>query len=395
VTGWHEGDPVGRRQFLDVPTLGLESGQVLPDVRIAYETWGSLDPDGGNAVLICHALTGDSHVAGPAGPGHPTPGWWDALVGPGKVVDTRTWYVVTANVLGGCQGSTGPSSAGPDGRAWGSRFPRTTIRDQVSTEQVLSDALGVHRWAAVLGGSMGGMRVLEWAAMAPERVRGVLVLAAPAASSAEQIAWCATQRAAIRSDPSWRGGDYHDAPDGARPDAGLGIARRIAHVTYRSETELASRFGRTPQGREDPARGGRYAVESYLDHQATKLIGRFDAGSYVALTEAMEGHDLGRLRSGPREALAGARASGIVPVVVAIDSDRLYPSAQQAEVAALLDTDLSIVHSEHGHDGFLLEAEQVGGHIARLLAAVRPPAQPGPVGTAPHGPGCRRMATSC
>lgn len=372
VSGWREGDPVGRRQFLHLEALGLESGRVLPEVRIAYETWGSLDPDGGNAVLVCHALTGDSHVSGPAGPGHLTPGWWDALVGPGKVVDTRTWYVVTANVLGGCQGSTGPSSLAPDGRAWGSRFPRTTIRDQVTTELALSDALGVHRWAAILGGSMGGMRALEWAAMAPERVRGLLVLAAPAASSAEQIAWCVTQLAAIRSDPSWRGGDYHDAPDGARPDAGLGIARRIAHVTYRSEAELAGRFGRAPQEREDPARGGRYAVESYLDHQAAKLVRRFDAGSYVTLTEAMESHDVGRRRGGAREALAGARAAGIVPVVVAIDSDRLYPPAQQAEVAALLDTELSVMHSDHGHDGFLLEAEQVGGLIARLLAVLMP-----------------------
>jgi homoserine O-acetyltransferase/O-succinyltransferase len=337
---------------------------------VAYETWGHPDATVGNAVMICHALTGDSHVAGPAGPDQPTPGWWDALVGPGKAVDTDRWYVVCANVLGGCRGTTGPSSIAPDGRAWGSRFPRITVRDQVAVERALADALGIRRWAAVLGGSMGGMRALEWAAHSPSRVAGLFVLAAPAAASAEQIGWAATQVDAIKADPAWRDGDYYDAPDGARPDVGLGIARRIAHLTYRSEPELAERFGRAAQPGEDPLAGGRYAVESYLDHQADKLIRRFDAGSYVVLTEAMNSHDIGRGRGDARAALAAARDGDLLPSVVAIDSDRLYPPAQQAELAELLGTDLQVVHSLRGHDGFLIESEQVGRLLSRLLASV-------------------------
>jgi homoserine O-acetyltransferase len=323
-----------------------------------------------NAVLVCHALTGDSHVAGPAGPDHPSPGWWDALVGPGKPIDTDRFYVVCPNVLGGCRGTTGPSSTAPDGRAWGSRFPKITVRDQVAAERAVADALGVNQWAAILGGSMGGMRALEWAAETPARVRGLFVLAASAAASAEQIGWAATQLAAIRADPAWLGGDYYDAADGTRPDTRHGIARRIAHLTYRSEPELAERFGRLAQPGEDPLGDGRYAVESYLDHQADKLIRRFDAGSYVVLTEAMNSHDLGRGRGDAKAALVAARTAGLVASVVAIDSDRLYPPAQQAELAELLDTELAYVHSLRGHDGFLIESDQVGALIAGLLAAV-------------------------
>ena len=221
---------------------------------------------------MLHALTGDSHVAGPAGEGHPTPGWWDAVVGPGRALDPARWFVVAPNVVGGCQGSTGPASIAPDGRPWGSRFPLVTIRDSVRAETVLADALGVARWACVVGGSMGGMRALEWAATEPDRVERLFLLASPAATSAEQIAWCSPQLAAIRGDPNWRGGDYHDAPPGRGPHVGLGIARRMAHLSYRSPYELAERFGRAPQQGEDPAKGGRYAVESYLDHHAAKLV---------------------------------------------------------------------------------------------------------------------------
>jgi homoserine O-acetyltransferase/O-succinyltransferase len=364
-SGWREGDPAGRRQFVDLPhPLALEAGGVLPGVRLAYETWGTLSPDRDNAILICHALTGDSHVAGPAGPGHPTPGWWDAAVGPGKALDTDRWFVVVPNVLGGCQGSTGPSSAAPDGAPWGSRFPFVTVRDQVAAEVALADALGIGRWAAVLGGSMGGMRALEWAVSEPHRVDALLVLAAPAAASAEQIAWSSPQLHAIRSDPSWHGGDY--LRTGSAPAAGLGIARMIAHVTYRSEAELAARFGRAAQPGEDPWRGGRYAVESYLDHHADKLVRRFDAGSYVTLVEAMNSHDIGRGRGGVAAALARVTARC---VVAGVDSDRLYPLAQQAELAAGLAVPLRTVTSPYGHDGFLVEAEQVGALVREALGA--------------------------
>lgn len=357
--------------------LRLESGGTLPGVRMAYETWGRRAVDGSNAVLVLHALTGDSHVAGHAGAGHPSAGWWDALIGPGKALDTDRWFVVAPNVLGGCQGSTGPSSRRPDRKddvRWGGDFPRVTVRDQVAAEAELADTLGVGRWAAVVGGSMGGMRALEWAVGRPERTGSLLVLAAPAAASAEQIAWGSLQISAVRSDPGWRGGHYHGVAPGSGPHRGLGLARRIAHVTYRSEPELASRFGRQAQPGEHPAQGGRYQVESYLDHHAAKLVHRFDAGSYVTLTEAMNGHDIGRHRGGIAQALHRAR----MPALVAgIDSDRLYPLHQQAELADLLPgaNRLRVLQSPYGHDGFLIETAQVGSLVKELLSGFtdRPP----------------------
>ncbi len=346
--------------------LPLEAGGELPGVRIAYETWGELNADASNAVLVLHALTGDSHVTGAAEPGHPTAGWWDALIGPGRALDPRDWFIVAPNVVGGCQGSTGPSSAAPDGRPWGSRFPLVTARDTVSAEVVLADELGVASWACVVGGSMGGMRALEWAATQPERVRRLFLLASPAATSADQIGWAAPQIAAIRSDPGWRGGDYHDAPPGQGPHAGLGIARRMAHLSYRSAFELAERFGRQPQTGEDPWTGGRYAVESYLDHHAAKLVRRFDAGSYVRLTEMMNAHDVGRGRGGVAAGLALVQAE---TMVAGISSDRLYPLEQQAELAAHIPLagELRVIDSPYGHDGFLIEAPTVGGLLGALL----------------------------
>jgi len=361
---WREGDPVGRRQFADLGAVELERGAVLPDVRIAYETWGQLNAAKDNAILVEHALTGDSHVEGPAGPGHATPGWWEGLVGPGRPLDTDRYFVVAANVLGGCQGSTGPSSTAPDGGAWGSRFPFVTVRDQVQTEALLADTLGIQRWHLVLGGSMGGMRALEWAVSHPDRVRGAVVLASTAYATAEQIAWCQAQLLAIRADAAFHGGDYYEAPDG--PEVGLGIARRIAHVTYRSELELHERFGRAPQGTEEPLGGrGRYAVESYLDHHAGKLSGRFDANSYLVLTEAMNSHDVGRGRNGVQAALE--RVTGRL-VVVAVDSDRLYPPRLSREIVqAVPGSRLHTVRSDYGHDGFLIETEQVGRVIRDAL----------------------------
>ncbi|GAB3446294.1 homoserine O-acetyltransferase [Phycicoccus ginsengisoli] len=361
---WREGDHPGDRRFVRLGAVELERGGVVPDVTLAYETWGRLNAAGDNAVLVEHALTGDSHVVGPAGPGHPTPGWWDGLIGPGRPIDTDHWFVVAANVLGGCQGSTGPASEAPDGRPWGSRFPFVTIRDQVRTEALLADELGIATWRLVLGGSMGGMRVLEWAVTHPDRVAAAAVLASTAYATAEQIGWCQPQLLAIRSDPAFHGGDYYDREAG--PDTGLGIARRIAHVTYRSELELHERFGRVPQGEEDPLGGrGRYAVESYLDHHAGKLAGRFDANSYLVLTEAMSSHDVGRGRGGVQAALAAVTAD---LTVVAVDSDRLYPPRLSREVAeAVPGARLATVRSDYGHDGFLIEVDQVGGIIEGIL----------------------------
>ncbi|WP_026424992.1 homoserine O-acetyltransferase MetX [Actinokineospora inagensis] len=349
---WREGDPPGRRQW--VPLAGP-----VPGARIAYETWGTLDADRSNAVLVEHALTGDSHAAGPAAEGHPTPGWWDGVIGPGRAVDTNRYFVVCPNVLGGCQGTTGPASKDPDGRAWGSRFPAVGIREQVSAEVALADALGIDRWAAVLGGSMGGMRALEWAVATPDRVATLLLLACPASASAEQIAWAAPQLHAIRADPRWQGGDYHDTTEG--PWDGLGIARRIAQVTYRTEPELATRFGRASQP------DGRYTIESYLDYHAGKLARRFDAASYLLLTEAMNGHDIGAGRGGVEPALARVTAR---TVVAGVDSDRLYPLSQQQVLAEGISTTeggLRVITSPSGHDGFLTETTQLSALLKELL----------------------------
>jgi homoserine O-acetyltransferase/O-succinyltransferase len=355
--GWVEGDPAGDRRFLDLPgPFRPERGGVLPGMRVAYETWGTLDGDGGNAVLVEHALTGDSHVVGPPGPGHPTGGWWDGLIGPGRALDTDRFFVVCANVLGGCQGTTGPSSRAPDDGPWGSRFPEVTVGDQVRVEASLADALGIDRWACVVGGSMGGMRALEWAVALPDRVETLFFLASGAVATADQIGTQTTQQTAIRSDPRWRGGDY---PLDDPPVAGLGIARRIAHLTYRSAFELGQRFGTEVQD------DGRFAVASYLDHHADKLARRFDAGSYVALTETMNSWDVGRGRGGVDAALARVTARALV---AGVDSDRLYPLEQQRQVADALGVPLQVISSPYGHDGFLIEVDAVGELLRGLLA---------------------------
>ncbi|HEY3437414.1 MAG TPA: homoserine O-acetyltransferase [Actinotalea sp.] len=364
---WREGDPVGDRLFLDIGAVELEAGGSLPQVTIAYETWGTLSPSGDNAVLVLHALTGDSHVTGPAGPGHPTAGWWDTLVGPGRPIDTDRYFVVAPNVLGGCQGTTGPASTAPDGRPWGGRFPYVTVRDQVRAELALTDALGVGTWALVIGASMGGMRVLEWGATAPDRVRAIAPIATTARTTGDQIAWAHAQLAAIRGDSAWRGGDYYDVADGEGPHVGLGVARQIAHTTYRSALELDVRFGRDPQPGEEPlGRTGRFAVQSYLDHHAGKLARRFDANSYLVLTESILSHDVGRDRGGVQAALAGVPARALV---VAVDSDRLYLPSQSEEIAAALpgSTGVALVRSDFGHDGFLIEEDQVGSLVRDFL----------------------------
>ncbi|SES41982.1 homoserine O-acetyltransferase MetX [Lentzea albida] len=328
--GWRFGDPNGRRQWF---SHAAPFGE-LPGFQLAYETWGTLNAEASNAVLVLHALTGDSHVAGGVEPGHPTPGWWDSLVGKGKPLDG--FFVVAPNVLGGCQGSTGP---------WQHPgFPAITIRDQVAAEVHLADHLGIERWAAVLGGSMGGMRAVEWAVSEPGRVESLLLLATTAAASAEQIALASAQLHAIRADPV----------------EGLGIARRIAHISYRSEQELQARFGRNLQD------DGRFEVESYLDHHAAKLTRRFDAASYVTLTEAMNSHDVGHQRGGIRAALRKVTARTIV---AGVDSDRLYPLAQQEELAAGIPgaDRLRVIESPYGHDAFLIESEQVGALVTELV----------------------------
>ena len=362
----------GEIGVVDIGSLKLESDKVIDDVCIAVQRWGELSPARDNVVLVLHALTGDSHITGPAGPGHPTPGWWDGIAGPGAPIDTDRWCAVATNVLGGCRGSTGPSSLARDGKPWGSRFPLISVRDQVEADVATLAALGITEVAAVVGGSMGGARALEWIVSHPDRVSSGLLLAVGARATADQIGTQSTQIAAIKADPNWLGGDYHGT--GRTPRTGLQIARRIAHLIYRGEVELDTRFANDAQGEEDPSAGGRYAVQSYLEHQGRKLVSRFDAGSYVLLTEALSSHDVGRGRGGASAALRGCP----VPVVVGgITSDRLYPLRLQEELADLLPgcSGLQVVDSIYGHDGFLVESEAVGELVRQTLelAAVEAP----------------------
>jgi len=361
VTGaWRVGDEPGRRQFatFDHP-LPLEAGGFLAPVTVAYETWGTLAPDASNAVLVLHALTMDSHATGPPEPGHAFPGWWDGVIAPGAALDTDRWFVVCPNVLGGCQGTTGPASDAPDGKPYGSRFPRITIRDQVAVEAALADELGISRWHAVVGGSMGGMRVLEWAVGYPERVARAIVVSVGAYATAEQIGLCNVQIRALKTDPNWRGGDYYDASPGDGPHVGLEVARGIGQISYRSEIELDERFGREPQGVENPLAGGRYAVESYLEHHGELLVRRFDANTYIVLSDAMNHHDVGRGRGGIAAALSQVTAA---TTITGMSSDRLYPLRLQTELADLIPSaaGVQVVDTIHGHDGFLIEADAVG-----------------------------------
>jgi homoserine O-acetyltransferase len=354
----------GEVGIVDIGRLTLENGTVLDDVSIAVQRWGELSPNRDNVVMVLHALTGDSHITGPAGPGHPTPGWWDGVAGPGAPIDTNRWCAIATNVLGGCRGSTGPSSPAPDGKPWGSRFPAITVRDQVDADIAALAALGVTQVAAVVGGSMGGARALEWIVGHPDTVRAALVLAVGARATADQIGTQSSQVSAIKADPDWQGGDYYGSE--REPYVGMEIARRFAHLTYRGEKELDDRFGNDAQEGENPTDGGRYAVQSYLEHQGGKLAARFDPGTYVALTDALSSHDVGRGRGGVRAALGGCT----VPTVVGgITSDRLYPLRLQAELAELLPgcTGLNVVDSDFGHDGFLVETEAVGALIRQTL----------------------------
>ncbi len=378
VTGaWRPGDPSGSRRFhtfaSDHP-FAVESGAVLRDVTVAYETWGTLAPDGSNAILVCHAWTGDSHAAGRAEPGHPTPGWWDAVVGPGKYLDTDRWFVVCPNVLGGCQGSTGPASPHPDdGRPYGSRFPVLTIRDMVRAQRQLMKQLEIERWACVVGGSMGGMQVLEWAIMYPDRVRTIVPIASCMQASAQQIAWGVIGRRAIRLDPRWRGGDYYDAAPGDGPAEGLAIARQVAQVTFRSDNAFTERFGRNLTDRsvvgDTFGLWQEFEVERYLHYHGDKLVHRFDANSYLIIGKAMDLHDVARGRGSLERAMSRITVPNLT---IGIDSDVLYPQYQQRHMSELLSAEgvpneYVEVSSIHGHDAFLIHDDEIGQPIADFL----------------------------
>ncbi len=342
---------------LEIPgPFELESGARLPAVRVAYRSWGELDEHGGNAVLVCHALTGSADVDR----------WWGSLLGPGRALDPERDFVVCSNVLGGCYGTTGPTSLRPDGRPWAAAFPDITVRDIVRVQAALLDALGVKRLRLVIGGSLGGMQVLEWALLFPQRVAAIAPIAIAARHSAWAIALSETQRQAIAADPRWRSGHY---PADDPPAAGLAAARMLAMLSYRSRASLEPRFGR------ERAADGRYAVESWLHHHGRTLVDRFDANTYVALTKAMDTHDVGRNRGGWREALATVRAPALV---VSIDSDVLYPPVEQEELAAALpDSRLVTLRSPHGHDAFLIEGEALGALVKNFRATLAERGAPG------------------
>ncbi|MDN5728150.1 MAG: homoserine O-acetyltransferase MetX [Corynebacterium casei] len=332
---------------IPIGSFTTEAGAEIPHVDIAYQRWGEFR--GSNVLLIEHALTGDSDAAT----------WWGDLVGPGKALDTDKWCVIATNVLGGCSGSTGPSSDF-DGKPYGSRFPAVSIRDQVEAEKRFLDELRISEVHAAIGGSMGGARTLEWTLLYPEMLQAACAIAVSARASAWQIGIQTAQISAIERDPLWQGGDYYD---GEYPAEGLAAARRIAHLTYRGEMEIDERFGTSAQAGENPLGpyrklDQRFAVNSYLDYQGAKLTQRFDAGSYVTLTESLNRHDIGRGRGGLNKALA---SSEVPTMVVGVDTDILYPYHQQEHISRNLGNLLAIakLSSPVGHDAFLVEGRQM------------------------------------
>jgi homoserine O-acetyltransferase len=346
--------------------LSLDSGQVLEGCEIAYETYGTLAADASNAILVCHALTGDQYLASP----HPItgkPGWWERMVGPGLPIDTNRHFVICANVIGSCMGSSGPASPAPDGQPYAMRFPVITIRDMVRALVALLDGLGIDRLHAVVGGSMGGMQALSLAANWPTRAARVLVIASTARHSAQNIAFHEVGRQAIMADPAWAEGDYYASE--AKPDNGLAVARMAAHITYLSEAGLTEKFGRRLQDREAKGFGfdAEFQVESYLRYQGSGFTRRFDANSYLYITRAMDYFDLaeefGAEEHGGKlaNAFAGTQARFCL---VSFDTDWLYPTAESRHIVHALNAagaKVSFVElsAPHGHDSFLLEHDQL------------------------------------
>ena len=337
--------------------LALDGGQQLHGVRVAYETSGTLNADKSNAILVFHALTMDQHMVS----SHPRtgkPGWWSKSVGPGLTVDTNRYFVICANVLGGCMGTTGPASLAEDGRPWAMRFPVITIRDMVRTQIALLDALGIAQCHAVIGGSMGGMQALSFAAHWPERTKAALVIASTARHSAQNIAFHEVGRQAIMADPKWLDGDYYGRGKG--PENGLAVARMAAHITYLSEAGMHEKFGRRLQDRASKTFGfdADFQVESYLRHQGLSFTDRFDANSYLYITRAMDYFDLAEERGGKlAEAFKGATARFCL---VSFDSDWLYPTPESRTIAHALNAagaPVSFVElsAPFGHDSFLLD----------------------------------------
>jgi len=350
--------------------LALASGRHLGPVTQTYETYGTLNADRDNAILIFHALSGDAHVAGYHSPEDRKPGWWEIMVGPGKPFDTDQYFVICANVIGGCQGSTGPASVNPEtGEPYGLDFPILTIGDMVKAQKRLIDHLGIDRLLTVAGGSMGGMLVLDWAVRYPDRAASAIAIATSARHSAQGIAFGEVGRQAIMADPNWRDGNYYGK---SVPRAGLAIARMVGHITYLSEEQMRAKFGRRLQDRE--AFGydfeTEFQVESYLRYQGHKFVERFDANSYLYITKAIDYFDLTHGHRSLVEALAEVEAEFMV---VSFSSDWLYPTAESKAIVKALHANgvpasFLEIPNAYGHDAFLLPSERLSGAIRGFLA---------------------------
>jgi homoserine O-acetyltransferase/O-succinyltransferase len=355
----------------DTP-LPLRSGATLPEFTLASETYGTLNTDRSNAILICHALSGDAHVAGyHTDDPNEKPGWWDDAVGSGKLFDTDRYFVICSNVIGGCQGSTGPASPAPDGKPYALRFPLITVADMVQAQRHLLDRLGIQCLYAVAGGSMGGMQALQWAVDFPDRVAHVLFLASTPRTSTQQIAFNETGRQAIYADPNWKGGNYYGGPV---PSGGLAVARMVAHITYMSETSMEHKFGRDLQAAETvpyTLEQPEFTVESYLAYQGRKFVERFDANSYLYITKAIDYFDIGADHGSLQAAVAKTKAAFLV---VTFSSDWLYPAPQGQELVQALraagrPVEYTHIDAPFGHDSFLVEVDRmeevVGGYLTR------------------------------
>ncbi len=380
-------------RFVDLPDpVRLDCGRELSPVRVAYETYGTLSPARDNVILVCHALSGDAHAAGYSrtapeagtrdgfgaerrdGAAGKSLGWWDGMIGPGKAFDTDRYFVISTNLLGGCRGTTGPSSVNPaTGRPYGSDFPVITVADMVRCERAFLDVLGIERLAAVAGGSLGGMQALEWAVLYPDQVDAVVVIASTHALHPQGVAWNMIAREAIMRDPAWQGGHYHGT--GRAPDAGMGVARMVGHVTYLSAPALTDRFERRLQFAEDiryTIGEPEFEVESYLRHQANSFVKRFDANTYLYLSRALTYFDLARQHGGGSLTRALADVSART-LLIAFSSDWLYPPAASQEIEeALRDlgkpVEYHLIEAPSGHDCFLLEEAQQTPIVRRFLA---------------------------
>ena len=353
---------------IDEPFI-LESGKSLEKITVAYETYGELNNEKNNAILVCHALTGDAHAAG-WHKGARKPGWWEMVIGPGKVLDSEKYFIICSNVLGGCKGTTGPSSINPEtNKEYGLDFPVITIKDMVDVQKILVDSFGINQLYAVVGGSMGGMQVLQWIVTYPEMMKKAIPIATTARSSPQQIAFNEVGRQSIFSDPNWNGGNYYDT--GKIPKNGLSVARMIAHITYLSDESMYIKFGRDLQDKEEISYdlSMDFQVESYLHHQGESFVKRFDANSYLYITKAVDLFDLSTNNS----VIEGFKDVKCKLEVISVDSDWLYPTEQSTEIVAALNANdvevtFSEIKSNYGHDAFLLERGQLNYLLSKFLS---------------------------